>query len=641
MRRTRSRTLVRWSIAHKLTFASVSMILLAILAGGVGLWHVITIGQAINEAHEKEQQLARSLELLTAGHGLVAAMDHMLVTQEPLMASTEVVPALGMFMFRMEALQKAGGETGALGIVEEIETVYAELHEMASETNSLARQERWTEVGVALEQEIRPANKRLGLLIEQLVGQADQDVEAMAAYTQMVIRQALLQQAVLVVLTTAIALGWRHFVFRGLSLSIGELRQGVARISSGDLEYKLAVRTGDEIEELGNEFNKMADELADLISNLEQRVADRTRNLQTAAEVARATTSVLDPDELLRQTVDLVRERFDLYYVGLFLLDAERRFAVLRAGTGDAGQRMLAQGHRLEAGGDSMVGQCTAKAEACIALDVGEEAVRFDNLLLPETRSEMALPLRSRGQVIGAMTVQSVEEAAFDEADIAVMQTMADQVAVAIDNARLFTESQAALGAERRAYGELSRQAWSELLRTRTNWGYRYAHRSVTPVEGDWRPEMRQAGRTGQSVQSPGRAEGGDGAGGPTLAIPIQVRGQVVGVLGFRKGESSEVWTAEEVALLETLVAQLGGALESARLYQDTQRHAAREQVSSHIVDRMRRAVDMETLMQTAIREMASALGASAAFVQFGVGVERPVDEGGDGRTKTRPERAG
>jgi hypothetical protein len=210
-----SRPTIKWRIAHKLTFASGLMILLTLLAGGVGLWQAITIGQAINEAHEKEQQLARSLELLNAGHGLVAAMDHMLVAQEPLLASTEVVPALGTFMFRMEALQKAGGETGALDILEEMEVVYNELHQRADEMNLLARQERWTEVGVALEQEIRPANKRLGLLIEQLVGQADQDVEAMASYTQMVIRQALLQQAVLVVLTTAIALGWRHFVFRG------------------------------------------------------------------------------------------------------------------------------------------------------------------------------------------------------------------------------------------------------------------------------------------------------------------------------------------------------------------------------------------------------------------------------------------
>ena len=248
---------MRLRIAHKLTFASVLMILLAVLAGGVGLWQVITIGQAINEALQEQQQLARSLELLNAGDGLVAAMDHMLVVQEPLLASTEVVPALGIFVFRMEALQKAGGESGALGIVEEIETVYNELREMADETSLRARQERWTQVGMALEQEIRPANERLGLLIEQLVAQADQDAEAVAAYTQAVIRQALVQLAVLIVLTTAIAFGWRQFVFRGLSSSIAELQEGVERISIGDLDYTLDIQTGDEIEELADSMERM------------------------------------------------------------------------------------------------------------------------------------------------------------------------------------------------------------------------------------------------------------------------------------------------------------------------------------------------------------------------------------------------
>jgi two-component system NtrC family sensor kinase len=212
---------------------------------------------------------------------------------------------------------------------------------------------------------------------------------------------------------------------------------------------RVEIDSKDEIGQLGSAFNQMISELKESheeirrhTEELEQRVADRTRNLQTAAEVARATTSVLEPDKLLHQTVDLVRDRFDLYYVGLFLLDEERRFAVLRAGTGEAGQKMLAQGHRLEIDGDSVIGQCTSKAEACIALDVGEEAVRFDSPLLPETRSEMALPLRARGEIIGALDVQSREPEAFSDQDVAVLQTLADQVATAISNARLYDQAQ-------------------------------------------------------------------------------------------------------------------------------------------------------------------------------------------------------
>ncbi len=190
----------------------------------------------------------------------------------------------------------------------------------------------------------------------------------------------------------------------------------------------------------------------------------RNVQLQTAAEVSRAASSILDTDKLVAQSVELIRERFGLYYVGLFLVNAEQEYAVLRAGTGWPGQQMVTQEHKLKVGGASMIGQCVAQAEARIALDVGEEAVRFDNPLLPRTRSEMALPLRSRGQIIGALTVQSTEAAAFDEASIAVMQAMADQVATAIDNARLYTSVQKELTERKRVEGAL-RQAERKLDR--------------------------------------------------------------------------------------------------------------------------------------------------------------------------------
>ncbi len=175
---------------------------------------------------------------------------------------------------------------------------------------------------------------------------------------------------------------------------------------------------------------------------LVERVQERAVQLQAAGEVSRATSSVLDPTELMQEAVDLVRDRFNLYYVGLFLVDEARRYAVLQAGTGEAGRQMLARGHRLEAGGDSMIGWCIANQKARIALDTGSEAVRFNNPLLAETRSELALPLVSRGQTIGAMTVQSNREAAFSQEDVTVLQTMADQLANAIANAQLFEQTQ-------------------------------------------------------------------------------------------------------------------------------------------------------------------------------------------------------
>ncbi len=167
---------------------------------------------------------------------------------------------------------------------------------------------------------------------------------------------------------------------------------------------------------------------------------NRTMQLQTAAEVSRAASSILDLNMLLPQVVELISVHFDYYYIGIFLVEETGQWAVLRAATGDTGRQMLEIGHRLEISDSSMVGWAIANKQARIALDVGAEAVRFKNPFLPLTRSEMALPLISRGDVIGAMTIQSAKPAAFKEEDITALQTMADQVANAIENARLFTE---------------------------------------------------------------------------------------------------------------------------------------------------------------------------------------------------------
>lgn len=185
-------------------------------------------------------------------------------------------------------------------------------------------------------------------------------------------------------------------------------------------------------------------------ARLFEQVQDRSRQLQTAAEISRAASSILEPNPLILQAVNLIRDRFDLYYAGIFLTDQDGdwtgeagRWAVLRAGTGDAGRIQVEQGHKLEIGGASMVGQCISRSEAQISLMAADETQRFINPHLPDTQSEMALPLISRGRVIGAMTIQSIQPGAFSEEDISVLQTMADQVANALQNANLFDQTQA------------------------------------------------------------------------------------------------------------------------------------------------------------------------------------------------------
>ena len=419
-------------------------------------------------------------------------------------------------------------------------------------------------------------------------------------------------------------------ITRSIAVPLTALAETALQVAAGDLERTVEVAREDEIGTLAQTFNSMTAQIRELVGSLEQRVAKRTYELeqhsaymQASTEVGRAASSILDADQLIQQVVGLIRERFGLYYVGLFLLDEAGEWAVLRAGTGEAGRAMLARGHRLRVG-QGMIGWSIAHAQARIALQAEKDAVRRVTAELPDTRSEAALPLRSRGQIIGALTVQSAQFNAFDEDIIAVLQIMADQVAVALDNARLYTESRASLEAMRRAYSELSRKGWIELLRSQSDIGYRSGRGGIAPAEGTRQPQIEQALQKGERVVGNG-TDAGEKA---SLAVPIKVRDDVIGVLSTHKPAEAGEWTTDEIALLEALTDQLGLALEGARLYQEAQRSAARERLTREITDRMRRATNVEDVVRTAVDELFSMLETSRAFVRLGV--SQPA-QGSDG----------
>lgn len=239
--------------------------------------------------------------------------------------------------------------------------------------------------------------------------------------------------------------------FVSMPLVAGDRWQGLVTIAwPGPQEF------GPEEEDL---YRQIGSRLAASVQGHRLREAAEHRAVwsQTAAEVSQAAASILEPDALLERVVNLVHERFDLYYVALFLVGdavkgngAPGQWALLRVGTGQAGQQMVEQGHKLEIGGASMIGQCLATKQPRIAMDVGMEAVHFANPLLPDTRTELALPLISRGQALGALSIQSAQGAAFSPEDIAVLQTMADQLATAIDNADMIRRAQSRAERERR-----------------------------------------------------------------------------------------------------------------------------------------------------------------------------------------------
>ncbi len=424
----------------------------------------------------------------------------------------------------------------------------------------------------------------------------------------------------LTIMSAVIAVLGAYFTIRNLDEPLTQLGEVARQVAAGNLDARAQIQREDELGMLGQAMNDMTSQLKALINELEMRVAERTRDLerrtielQTAAEVARDASIAENLDELLNRAARLIRERFGFYHVGIFLVDENNDYAVLRAAGGEAGQLMLASKHKLRVGEVGIVGYVTKTGEPRIALDTGADAVHFRNPLLPYTHSEMALPLRVGDRIIGALDVQSDKVNAFDQNDITIMQVMADQLAVAIEKANLLQEVERSIAEMERSYREYTSRTWRAFLQQAAQTaGYRYDGITPEPLSAP-PPESLEALRKGSSVIL--RAE--EAKGGSVLAVPIRLRGQTIGTLNLRF-QGHEV-PAETALLVEEAANRLALALENARLVQDAQRLATREQQINLITARVQQATDLEAVLKNTIRELGNALGVPRTFIQIGL----------------------
>jgi GAF domain-containing protein/HAMP domain-containing protein len=419
------------------------------------------------------------------------------------------------------------------------------------------------------------------------------------------------------------------FLGRRLTNPIQELAVTAQRIGAGEWDAALPETGDDEIGVLADAFDQMIRQLRELYTGLEQRVAQRTVDLErravqleAAAEVARDAATIRDMEQLLNETVHLISEEFGFYHAGIFLVDEEGRYAVLEAASSEGGQRMLERGHKLEVGRVGIVGYVAATGEPRIALDVGTDAVFFDNPDLPATRSEMALALEVRGEIVGVLDVQSTEGGAFTDEDVGVLQTMADQVAVAIENVRLLKESERALRELERLYGQQAREVWQQRAFQRRT--YRYTGVGVEAVPPSRVTELE---RFAKRREDAGQEEGENGR---RLVAPIRLRGQDIGSIVLRQDPEEEPWSPEEAALMEEVSTQVALALENARLLEETQLRASRERMLSEMTARFTRSLDFDAVLQAAARELGRLSGVVEASVHVGAPQAPPSARAGD-----------
>lgn len=366
--------------------------------------------------------------------------------------------------------------------------------------------------------------------------------------------------------------------------------------------------------------NKELSEFRDVLENrIQERTASlekRASQLQAVSRVARTIVSIQDLSILLPSITGLVSEQFGFYHAGIFLLDDSGTIAILKAANSEGGRQMLAREHQLPVDSNSIVGYVTSYGRPRIALDVGADTTYFNNPDLPETRSEMALPLRVSGRVIGALDVQSKETNAFSTDDVEVLSTLADQVAIAIENARLFGESQHALSESRSTFERYVKQDWSSFARQVRHTGYTFDGKHVIAMDSSTkRDQPRQALQTGSLVLEKGAVA--------SISIPIKLRGQIIGILDIRSKKGPREWSRDEIMLLEAAAERAALALENARLLESAQRRAARERTIGEIAGKIGSASDFNSILRTTVEEMGRRIGAAEVIFELEAGTSQ------------------
>lgn len=344
----------------------------------------------------------------------------------------------------------------------------------------------------------------------------------------------------------------------------------------------------------------------------------RTEQLRAAAQVAREAATIRHLGKLLDRAVNLIEERFGFYHTAIYLVDDIGESVLLRAATGRIGRQMLEREHEIKFGERSLVAHVIDSGHHSIALD-SDPALELDDSFLPQTRSEIALPLQTGRDVIGALDVHSRRENAFDEDDVAVLQIMADQLAAAIQNARLLTEMEQTVRELEAASGRYTRESWQMSARRMEGpWGYRYHRLGIEPVSTHT-PEARRAWLENRPVIET-TEHGGDRGAVSDLAVPVRLRDRVVGVLNLRFKESSP--SQDTVSLVEQIADRLALAMENARLLEEAQRRAEQDRLVTDVTARVRASMNMERILQAAVRELGAALGTERAFIRLGPGAQ-------------------
>lgn len=419
-----------------------------------------------------------------------------------------------------------------------------------------------------------------------------------------------------VVLAVVLAL-----LLAAINYPVRDLRPAMRAMANDN--YDVPVRLSAQRDELGllaRDFVNLRARIRSIIQDQNERVRNLTRDIQATQEVSRYAAFQREAQELMDNVVNLILRQFpNIYHAQVFIIDDDNRYALLRASTGKAGEQLLARGHRLAVGSTSVIGQVTQRGVTIVARDTATSEVHRRNEFLPDTRAELAIPLRIGDRVFGALDVQSRDSNTFTADQINILETMADQIAISLDNARLYQESLQRLREVAEANRSATQSEWQDYLNEQRTAGL---SQSTGLQLIDHEPLRLRAIAEGQTVIG----ETTDRNTVP-FAVPIRLREHTLGAVVWEL--PSIAINTDRIQLAEELVNRLAITLDNARLFQTSRQSAARERIVNEIAAQLAGKTDVEEILRTAVREVGQALRLPEVQIRLNVG-RKPAHANGN-----------
>lgn len=325
-----------------------------------------------------------------------------------------------------------------------------------------------------------------------------------------------------------------------------------------------------------------------------KQLETRSQKLHGIAEVARITTAIHSFDQLLPAITSAISEQLGYYHAGLFLLDEQKQYAILHSANTAEGLRLLNRGYRVAVGSISPVGYIAQTGKPRVT-HMSEDSTFLQNVDFPETRSQIVLPLGSGENIIGVLDIQSREANAFSQDDLATLSILSDQVAIAVENALLYEQSQTALREADLASRQASKEAWGEYQKTIQIKGYRYDGIKSEPLK-----DAKLSRRENDS-----------------LLIPVQLRDQTIGCLKLNSSDPAREWTDDELAMMRATAERVALALEGARLLDEAQKRARRESFLSDVTAKLGTSFQLDSILRDTVEELGQTLKNSTVTFQL------------------------